>query len=186
MKRYEYDRVFDLADDIIATLNEIDETYPVISVYGHYDVIKSLLEDLIMSGIEIKESIELESYRINYYDKEFVLYLTDEGVSVCKCWKYNGYLYGAGDVSFVHEDCNSKLLKHIDSEYVCEFGIIGESTGEECCCEECCECDKESTVETDGNMHGFSVNKSDENGWNSYSFYSTNINLVEQMARLFR
>ena len=38
----------------------------------------------------------------------------------------------------------------------------------------------------DDHMHGFSVNRSDENGYSSYSFYSTDMDLVEYMARLFR
>ena len=146
MKRLEFDCVFDFAEYIISSLNEVDEKYPVISVYGKYDVIKVLLENLIMSGAEIKESIELESYQIDYYDKEFVLYLTEDGVSVCKCWKYDGYLGCGGDLSFVHEDCSSKLLKHIDSKTIYEFGIVdvNDDTDEDCDCNECqCTCKEE-------------------------------------------
>lgn len=146
MKRLEFDCVFDFAEDIISLLGEIDEKYPVISVYGKYDVIKVLLEDLIMSGVEIKESIELESYQIDYYDKEFVLYLTEDGVSVCKCWKYDGYLGSGGDLSFVHEDCSSKLLKHIVSKTIYEFGVgSDEDTNENCDCDKCqCACKEEA------------------------------------------
>ena len=60
---------------------------------------------------------------------------------------------------------------------------------EECDCDECCgccECDNELAIKSDDDMHGFSINHSDENGTSSYSFYSTNMDLVEKMAQLFR
>lgn len=161
MKRIDFDCTFDLAEEIISLLDKINEDYPVVSVYGGYDVIKYLLEDLIMSGVAISESIELESYVIDHYDKEFVLYLTEDGVSVCKCWKYNGYLNGSGDISFVHEDCNSKLLSHIDSQTICEFGICSDGE-EDCDCEECCGCcecgdNKELDVKSDDDGYSITV-----------------------------
>ena len=149
MKRIDFDCTFDLAEEIISLLDKINEDYPVVSVYGGYDVIKYLLEDLIMSGVAISESIELESYVIDHYDKEFVLYITEDGASVCKCWKYDGYLNGSGDISFVHEDCSSKLLKHIDSKMTYEFGIIDYDGDEECDCDECaCSCKEKDDVAT--------------------------------------
>lgn len=201
MKRINYDCTFDMADTLLPLLEEINDTYPVISVYGKYDVIKTLLEDLIMNGVEIIGSIELECYEIDYYDKEFVLYLTQNGVSTCKCWKYDGYLCGSGNITFIHEDCNSKILKYIDSDVIYEFGVDGNYDDEnyeendecncecDCCCGYCqCDEDKDNeiTIEKDGDMHGFSVNQSDENSWSSYSFYSTDKKLTEEMAKLFR
>lgn len=46
--------------------------------------------------------------------------------------------------------------------------------------------EEEIEDELDDDVHGFTVSKSDENGYSSYSFYSDNIELVEYMARLFR
>lgn len=144
MNRINYDCTFDMADTILPLLEEINDTYPVISVYGKYDVIKTLLEDLIMSGVSIVGSIELECYEVDYYDKEFVLYLTQDGVSTCKCWKYDGYLCGSGNITFIHEDCNSKILKYIDSDVIYEFSVDGnyddESHEDDDCDIDCCDC----------------------------------------------
>ena len=131
---------------------------------------------------------------MSHYDKEYVVYLTENGVTCEKCYHINYYYNGGGDISFVHEDCSSKLLKHIDSKSIYEFSIVGEyekNTDKEYECEcnehcDCCEYNDELEIESDGGMHGFSVSNSDENGIRSYSFYSTDMNLVEVMAKLFR
>ena len=169
MKRIDYDCAFDMADALLPLLETIDDTYPVISVYGKYDVIKTLLEDLIMSGVEIAKSIELESYEIDYYDKEFVLYLTQDGVATCKIWKHDSYLRASGNISFVHEDCSSKILKYIDSDIVYEFGIDGSNDEhddyceEKCDCDACCECcacgNELSTSKETYTINGKPVNK---------------------------
>ena len=138
MNRLDFDYPFDLADTITALLGDIDDDYPVISVYGKYDVIKDILEDLIMSGVSIANEIELQDYDVAHYDKEFVLYLTKNGTNVEKTWNNDTYYYGSADISFIHEDCNSKLIKYVDSKTIYEFGY---DEDDECDCDECEDCD---------------------------------------------
>ena len=150
MNRLDFDCPFDLADTIAALLGDIDDDYPVISVYGKYDVIKDILEDLIASGVSIANEIELQDYDVAHYDKEFVLYLTTNGVNVEKTYdvESDAYLSGSADISFIHEDCSSKLIKYVDSKTIYEFGYDDED--DECSCDECDECD--------GCEEGFTVN----------------------------
>ena len=146
MNRLDFDCPFDLADTITALLGDIDDDYPVISVYGKYDVIRELLEDLIMSGVSIANEIELQDYDVAHYDKEFVLYLTKNGVNVEKTWNNDTYYYGSADISFIHEDCNSKLIKYVDSKTIYEFGY-DEDDECSCECEGCCDdCEEGFTV----------------------------------------
>ena len=151
MNRLDFDCPFDLADTITALLGDIDDDYPVISVYGKYDVIKNILEDLIISGVSIANEIELQDYDVSYYDKEFVLYLTKNGVNVEKIWHNDTYYYGSADISFIHEDCNSKLIKYVDSKTIYEFGY---DEDDECSCDDC------EDSEDDGyTVNGKSVSK---------------------------
>ena len=146
MNRLDFDCPFDLADTITALLGDINDDYPVISVYGKYDVIKDILEDLIMSGISIANEIELQDYEVSNYDKEFVIYLTKNGVNVEKAWNNGTYYYGGGNISFVHEDCNSKLVKYVDSKTIYEFGY---DEDDECECDDCeCACKKDEKPTT--------------------------------------
>lgn len=151
MNRLDFDCPFDLADTITALLGDIDDDYPVISVYGMYDVIKDILEDLIASGVSIANEIELQDYDVAYYDKEFVLYLTVNGINVEKIWHDDTYYYGSADISFIHEDCNSKLLSYVDSKTIYEFGYDGDECDDEdeCSCDECeCTCKKDKNPTT--------------------------------------
>ena len=153
MNRLDFDYPFDLADTITALLGDIDDDYPVISVYGKYDVIKDILEDLIMSGVSIANEIELQDYDVAHYDKEFVLYLTTNGVNVEKTYDVESdtYLSGSADISFIHEDCNSKLIKYVDSKTIYEFGY---DEDDECSCDDC------EDSEDDGyTVNGKSVSK---------------------------
>ena len=142
MNRLDFDCPFDLADTITALLGDIDDDYPVISVYGKYDVIKDILEDLIASGVTIANEIELQDYDVAHYDKEFVLYLTVNGINVEKTWNDGTYYYGSADISFIHEDCNSKLIKYVDSKTIYEFGYNED--------EDECDCDEGDNSEEDG------------------------------------
>ena len=148
MNRLDFDCPFDLADTIAALLGDIDDDYPVISVYGKYDVIKDILEDLIASGVSIANEIELQDYDVAHYDKEFVLYLTTNGVNVEKTYdvESDAYLSGSADISFIHEDCNSKLIKYVDSKTIYEFGY---DEDDECDCDDCeCTCKKDEKPTT--------------------------------------
>ena len=148
MNRLDFDCPFDLADTITALLGDIDDDYPVISVYGKYDVIKDILEDLIASGVTIANEIELQDYDVAHYDKEFVLYLTTKGVNVEKTYDVESdiYLSGSADISFIHEDCNSKFIKYVDSKTIYEFGY---DEDDECGCDECeCACKKDEKPTT--------------------------------------
>ena len=149
MNRLDFDCPFDLTDTITALLGDIDDDYPVISVYGKYDVIKELLEDLIVSGVSIANEIELQDYDVAHYDNEFVLYLTTNGVNVEKTYDVESdtYLSGSADISFIHEDCNSKLIKYVDSKTIYEFGYDDDE--DECECDDCeCACKKDEKPTT--------------------------------------
>ena len=152
MNKLDFDYPFDLVDTITALLGDINDDYPVISVYGKYDVIKDILEDLIASGVSIANEIELQDYDVAHYDKEFVLYLTTNGVNVEKTYDVESdiYLSGSADISFIHEDCSSKLIKYVDSETIYEFGYDeDECDDEECSCDECeCACKKDEKPTT--------------------------------------
>ena len=144
MERLEFDCGFDLVEKIETILVDIDDEYPLISVYGKYDVVKTILEYLITDGFHIANGIKLEDYDVSYYDKEFVLYVTEDGVNVEKAYYDNKYLYSIGNVSFVHEDCSSALLKYIESDKVYEFGFNDED--EDNSEDEYSDCDHDYTV----------------------------------------
>ena len=134
MDKLEFSSIDDFEKCVIESLNDFsDDEYPAICVYGKFEFIKETLETLLTNGVKIHDSIELEDYEISGYDKEFELMLTQDGVAVAKMWHENnewhkaGYYDTGADVAFVHEDCCSKILSHIECDEIYEVAI-----GEEC------------------------------------------------------
>lgn len=166
MKRVEFDCICELAnvmDDYILDNAPIGE-YPIVSAYANYEVAKALVEALIMLDNPIGAILDLEDYEMSHYDREYVVYLSEDGVTCEKTYHKDGYYNGGGDISFVHEDCNSKLLSHIDSQTICEFGVGSDDCDDECDCDECCgccECDEdnntECTVKSDDDGYSITV-----------------------------
>ena len=163
MKRVEFGCICELAeimDDYIWD-NSFEDEYPVVSAYVKCKEAKLLVERLIEFGNPIGAILELEDYEMSHYDREYVVYLSEDGVTCEKTYHKDGYYNGGGDISFVHEDCNSKLLSHIDSQTICEFGIRSDED-EECDCDECCGCcecndNKELDVKSDDDGYSITV-----------------------------
>ena len=163
MKRIEFGCICELAeimDDYIWD-NSFEDEYPVVSAYVKCKEAKLLVERLIEFGNPIGAILELEDYEMSHYDREYVVYLSEDGVTCEKTYHKDGYYNGGGDISFVHEDCNSKLLSHIDSQTICEFGIRSDED-EECDCDECCGCcecndNKELDVKSDDDGYSITV-----------------------------
>ena len=136
MERIEFEDIYDLAEimDSYVTSNVSEHEYPIISAYVDYKLAKSLVEILISMGNSIGAILELEDYEMSHYDKEYCIYLTEDGITCEKTFNDGSYYNGGGDISYVHEDCNSKLLSHIDSKAIYEFGI---DEDDECGCDDC-------------------------------------------------
>lgn len=165
MDRLNFENISELAEYMgnYVTVNSSKDEYPIISVYANYEIAKELVENLIAFGNNIGSILELESYEMSHYDKEYCVYLTEDGVTCEKEYHENRYYNGGGDISFVHEDCNSKLLSHIDSNTIYEFGF---NNDDECCCDECeCACQKDEKPATTSKesyfINGKSVDKSE-------------------------
>ena len=145
MERIEFEDIYDLAEimDSYVTSNVSEHEYPIISAYVDYKLAKSLVEILISMGNSIGAILELEDYEISHYDKEYCIYLTEDGITCEKTFNDGSYYNGGGDISYVHEDCNSKLLSHIDSKTIYEFGY---DEDDECDCDGCDDCEEGFTI----------------------------------------
>ena len=182
MERLEFNNYEEFAREVADTFDDIhyDDDFNDIAIIAHYDDAKHIIREILCLGYDLN-SIELKDPELGYDDVPYV-------ISVCgidseyEVWcepmvRDNGeYIDDESSIIYVLDNCSSEVLKHLDSECIFEVGI-----GDECSCDECeCACKKDIHVEADGDMHGFSVNHSGENGWSSYSFYSTDMDLVNK------
>ena len=173
----------DLACDIADKFDMVKDDFGDIAIIAKYEEAKEIIAELVCIGYSL-ESIEFDrpDWK-NYYD-EYLISLNFDGIW-CQPMKVDGkYIIDDSTITYILDNCSSTVIPQCKGKVVFEVGIVDE---EECDCDECqCACtDKEIAIEKDGDMHGFSVNQSGENGWSSYSFYSTDMDLVKTMAKLF-
>ena len=168
---------------------ENDKDFDGISIVAHYEHIRDILNYLVKNTCFEVYDVELKTYESDFYRDEYTLVVDEDKKFWCQKVKFDkGYLHLEEKVIFVHSDVNSQFVIKNEGENMIEFDFATEEETE-CDCNECCGCceyNNELAIESDDNMHGFTVNRSDENSYYSYSFYSTNEKLVEERARLFK
>ena len=200
MKRIVFEDVHELSVEMLHdALNFSD----CVSAVCHYEIATTLLSELIQSEVSIGQ-LDISDYEWNGYDKEYVISLMDGNVYCSPAYgmkkdgySHNSYLETYADIMYVHQDCNSKILKYIDCDKIFEFAV--EEFDESDDCEEECLDNSDDitthhsdsvTVSRDkfGNPTGFSKSwfRDDGDGISQYSSYSYYCNDEDKLRSLAR
>ena len=201
MKRIIFEDVHELSAEMLRdALNFSD----CVSAVCHYEIATALLSELIQSEVQIGQ-IDLTNEWTGY-DKEYFVYIVDGCVSCEPAFRsvndggHDKYLEMGADIMYVHQDCNSKVLKYIDCDKIFEFSV--EDYDEIDDGYECCDCHSELnedeivshnsnyvTVSRDkyGTPTGFTKSWSCDNGdgvtqYSSYTYYCNNEGLLRNLA----
>ena len=118
MKRLLFYDYSDLASFMVSNADE----NIFVSVFCHYQHASKLIQSLIREYNLKINGIELNSQDSNGYDKELQVSLYNGSIccypiyrTVHEGYQKDGYLETWSDVAIIHEDCNSKILKYIES-----------------------------------------------------------------------
>lgn len=160
------------------------------------DVIKYLLkyDDTMIFDMEIR------NYMIDGYDDEFYVTLDTDMMIWCEkayCEEHEKYIYAESGLALVADDCNSAILKQICADNILEvsFGYEDEECDGNCACCQCGENDNQEIItrvatDKDGKMKGFekswTTNDDNYNYETTYSFYSSNENMLKEMLENFK
>lgn len=187
-----------LIDDIVdicnIMLDKVEAGYESVSFVGKYDDTKVLIKELLLSDDETFISLaDLEPDGLYSYNKEYIVSLDNEmNVWVEKAYDEDDecYIWIGDNCVLVADDCNSALLKAIESKEVYE---VGYDLGDECKCD-CCKAENQETItrvvtDDSGKIKGFEktwTTKSDGMNYRtSYSFYSNNESMLKDMLDNF-
>lgn len=166
-----------------------------VSAICHYDIATALLSELIQSEVSIGQ-INISDYEWNGYDKEYAVTIMD-GYLYCNPiygmkkdgYSKEGYLGTYADVAYVHQDCNSKLLKYLECDKIYEFTVEELDDIDDCEDEIVTHHSDSVTVSRDmyGTPTGFTKSWCRDNGegimqYSSYSYYCSNEDLLRNMA----
>lgn len=174
-----------IVDDIIDeyfTLRRYENLSIYVPSYIAREIIGRLLEEVDDLWVHTDSDISL----IYADGNDLVVTIACDGMIFIESAKNNDVIKSNEDccLTYFYDGLGQKDLNALEenAESILVFGFDDDT------CEGCKSEDEntELSIDSDGDMHGFSVNRSDENGYSSYSFYSDNMELVECMARLFR
>lgn len=204
MKRIIFEDVHELSAEMLHdALNFSD----CVSAVCHYELATTLLSELIQSEVQIGQ-IDLTNEWTGY-DKEYFVYIVDGCVSCEPAFRsvndggHNKYLEMAADIMYVHQDCNSKILKYIDCDKIFEFAVeeLDGIDEDEMCCSGCADCEDTDdeitthhsnsvTVSRDkfGAPTGFTKSWFRDNGdgisqYSSYSYYCNDRDILRDLAQ---
>lgn len=131
MKKINFYDIGDLAFEANETLEEIEDSYDdegvrggMISIIAQYAEARELIESFICLGYEM-DLVLLEDPEYDGYDDAFIISIWDELVSCEKLKRENGYLTDESDATYLLDNCNSKIISHIESERIYEVHISG-------------------------------------------------------------
>lgn len=172
-----------IVDDIIDEYPTL-RRYNNLSIYAPSYIAREILGRLLDEIEDLWVDADSENELLYSDDNDVVITIANDGMVFVEEARYDGVIKSNEDscLTYFYDGFSKKDLDTLEenAESILVFGFEDDD------CEGCTDEDTELAIESDGDMHGFSVNQSDESGTSYYSFYSTDMDLVEYMARLFR
>lgn len=190
-----------LIEDMIDVCNfmydKIENGYASVSFVGKYEDARVLIKELLIDNDEtFITCADIEPNGLYSYNKEYIVSLDNEmNVWVEKAYDEDDkcYIWVGDDCVLVADDCNSALLKSIDSKEVYEVSYdLDEPYG---CDENCKHCSDGHEVITrvatddNGKLRGFEKSWSTEEDGihyhSTYTYYSNNEDMLKTMMNNF-
>lgn len=174
-----YDDIYELCEDIV-------DTYCAgVCVIAKYEEAKRIITELCSMDLVLTSCI-LHNPEFEGYEDEYIIDIFSDEVWCEPAKRDDEYLYSNSYATYVLDNCNSKLLSRVETEHLYDVHIEDEDDNDINCCE-CCDPDydecwgcsnfmnhDDDSCEIDGkDCHGFTASKSDDDGYHSVSFYST-------------
>ena len=193
---------------------DMDKDDVGISVLAKYDISKQLLTELCKCEASIL-SLSIHDISYSGYDREFEICILNGEIICCEVYDEENHRYlGCGaDITLIHEDCSSRLISKIESEKVYEFELYCGGDCEHCAHDDnddddfftdelvdlwenndVCDddygddytcCDEDNECNLPGFARSWSSNEDGVFTSLSYSFHSTDKDLVSRKKKEF-
>ena len=159
-------------------IDKVYHTDKTVALITNKELVEYAMDALLNDDCITIKRVDLE---LDSEDAEYMISVDDDGYMVVQPVEYYDDKY-FNDIEYAFVDMDGCVEQMtIDALLNRDVKVVLFGYDDECGCDECeCACKKDIHVEADGDMHGFSVNHSGENGWSSYSFYSTDMDLVNK------
>ena len=188
MKNLNIESYEDFAEYISYVYENREDKYDDVAVIAKYKDMKEIFCELVCIGYDVA-SIDLELPDVDYYYDEFILTMSMDGIWCQKFKNGDKYLTDESTYIFILGNCNSTLIPNCDGNYMYEVNIAEADESDyddsyediDNSCNHICKSIRDSKAvslvrydkDDDGDLHGFTASKSNENGYISYSYYSS-------------
>ena len=169
MKKKWYEDIEELCEDVVDTYESLENDLPTVSVIAKFDEAREVVAGLCSLGY-LPYSVNIDPEE--YWD-EYLVELTEDGIYVEEFKRESGYFNCESDYVFVLDNCSSKVIAKVDAEHSVYEVSIGECDDFEFAFEEDDDEECEVSVDSEEDMHGFTVSRNSDDGYSSLSFYST-------------
>lgn len=165
-----------------------DDEYNSVDVVAKYEDAKEIIRELVGIGYDIAFIDKFGNPEWDGYDDSFVISLLDDEIWCEPVKRDDKYIFIEADVVYIFDDCNSKIIPKIESDEVYEVGIGNYDDCDGDC--ENCNCYDETYLHTsedeDGNAHGFTASRLDDDSYMSYSYYSNDELSHEDIQKILK
>ena len=174
--------IIPIIDDIIDEYSTL-RRYDNLSIYAPSYIVREILGKLLDETDDLWVHTDSDISLIYADGNDLVVTIGCDGMIFIENAKNNDVIKSNEDccLTYFYDGLGQKDLNALEenAESILVFGFEDDD------CEGCKSDDNELSIESDGDMHGFSVNQSDDCGNYYYSFYSTDKDLVSEMAKMF-
>lgn len=143
-----------------------------LSIVGTYNEIKDVLRELICIGYDIGSFDEFGSPEVFWYEDEYILSLINDEIWVEKLKGETRYKYVNGNVVYLFDDCNSKIISKIQNIAATYEVSIDENCTDDYY-EPCCDYAECVCEEYNDDQHGFTATFDDNGLRKTISLYCT-------------
>lgn len=167
MKLLHFENYKDFVTTVSNTFESLESGYDDISIIAKYHEAKEILKEMIHIEYDIS-CIDLESEEFNDYADEYIISIVNidgENSIWCEKFKRDGkYFEDESTVTYIMDNCSSKVIKHCKTKFVYEVHVVEEDNTD---------FDNDKNDNDDDNVHGFTISNTDDNGYRSFSYYSS-------------
>ena len=142
MKNLYFDDFEDFACDIADTYDSLDgEDFEDVAIIAKYDEARHIIKELLCLGYDI-HSLEIHDELWENYNTEFIISLYDNELWCEPMLRENGYLTDDSPVTYILDNCSSKVIPYCKGKTVYEVGV----GDDDCSCDECDDCEECLTI----------------------------------------
>lgn len=198
----------DFACEIVQKMQYVEDA---IDIVCFYEDARTMIRELILTGACTVGCVDIHDPEWKGYDKEYYITVSkvidDEWTIWCEPAMREhetDYIYGEADICYLFDNCSSRIIKRIKSSLCYETTIADKDDFE--CDGDCANYDlnenqdidsyfnhtkvqhkpKTENIKMDDDMKGFTISTSDDYGYSSFSFHSTDESLVKEMLKNYK